>query len=298
MRALITGAGGQLGLELIEGASPDTDLVALDRNALDIADEGAVGDAVADHKPDVILNAAAYTAVDLAEEEFDRADAVNAAGPGFLRDAAAAGGARLIHVSTDFVFDGAASEPYGSDAVPAPQSVYAKTKLRGEMAVLENPGAAVIRTSRVYSRFGRNFVSSMLDLMRTRDELQVVDDQIGSPTSASGLAQVMWRFAGRSNLTGLWHWTDSGSCTWYEWACAIQAEALDRALLIRGVPIHPVSTADYPTSASRPAYSVLDCSRTVAALGLPQRPWREALSTMLDGMVAPPTRPKPLGDKA
>ncbi len=295
MRALITGAGGRLGCELTAAAPSDVEIVALDHGSLDITNEQQVHARVADAAPDVILNAAAYSAVDRAEDEPDRAKAVNARGVGFLADAAADSGARLIHVSTDFVFDGSAAAPYRPDDEPHPLSAYGKSKLAGEQAVLLLAGMTVVRTSRLYSRFGRSFVTVMLERMANRDELFVVDDQLGSPTWAADLAEVLWGFATRSDLTGVWHWSDAGTCSWYEWASVIQQEALQRAVLPRQVPIHPVATAEYPTRAIRPAYSVLDSSRTVAALGKRQRPWREALGSMLDQMVTPPSEPEAPG---
>ena len=295
MRALITGAGGQLGRELAAAAPSDIEIVALDHGSLDITDEQRVHARVADAAPDLILNAAAYTAVDRAEGEPDQAEAVNARGVGFLADAAADSGARFIQVSTDFVFDGFASTPYQPGDEPHPLSAYGTSKLAGEQAALLLAGATVVRTSRLYSRFGRNFVTAMLDRMANRDELFVVDDQLGSPTWGAALAEVLWGFATRPDLTGIWHWSDAGTCSWYEWASAIQQEALQRAVLPHELPIHPVAAAEYPTRATRPAYSVLDSSQTVAALRKRQRPWREALGSMLDQMVTSPSEPEAPG---
>ena len=285
MRALITGAGGQLGLELIGTAPPTVELIALDHNALDITDEGAVRRSAAEHRPDVILNAAAYTAVDRAEREWDAAWSINGDGVGNLARRAAEVGARLIHVSTDFVFDGTATEPYRPDSEPNPLSEYGASKLEGEAQALESAAAIVVRASRVFSNRGNNFVTGMLRRMREDGELTVVDDQVGSPTWARGLAEVLWLFAERTDLTGIWHWSDGGSCTWYGWATSIQQQAVDRGLLERIVPIRAVASAEYPTPAARPAFSVLDSSATCTALAIQQVPWEDTLGTMLDQMA-------------
>ncbi len=285
MRALITGAGGQLGLEVVEAAPPTVELTPLDHDALDIIDEDAIGRSLAEHRPDVIINAAAYTAVDRAEQEPDTAWSINGAAVGSLARRAAEVGARLIHVSTDFVFDGTATEPYRPDSEPNPLSEYGASKLEGEAQALKSAVAVVVRASRVFSNCGDNFVTGMLRQMREQDELTVVDDQIGSPTWAKGLAEVLWRCAERPDLTGIWHWSDGGSCTWYQWARTIQAQALDRGLLERIIPIRAVSTAEYPTAAARPAFSVLDSSATCTALAIQQVPWEDTLGTMLDQMA-------------
>jgi dTDP-4-dehydrorhamnose reductase len=288
VKAAVTGAGGQLGRELCRTVPAGIELVALDRTRLDIADPDAVRRAILRLAPTVIVNAAAYTAVDRAEQEPEAARAVNVGGVQSLADVAGKVGARLVHVSTDFVFDGRSSSPYGVDDTPNPMSVYAATKFDAEVTAVA-AGALVVRTARVYSPLGRNFVTVMLDLMRTRDEVRVVDDQIGSPTSGFDLAQVLWAFAARPDLAGLWHWTDAGSCSWFEWVRAIRSGALERGLLDRTVPIHPVSTAEYSTPAQRPRYSVLDCSETASVLGIEQRPWQDGLGTMLDQMAATQT---------
>jgi len=195
--------------------------------------------------------------------------------------------ARLIHVSTDFVFDGSATEPYRPDAQANPLSEYGASKLEGESQALASPPATIVRASRLYSSRGHNFVTSVLRKMREDEELSVVDDQVGAPTSSSGLAGVLWRFAARPELTGVWHWSDGGSCSWYQWALTIQEQALARGLLERAVPIRPVPTSEYPTPAARPAYSVLDSSATCTALAIQQVPWEDALGSMLDEMVNP-----------
>ena len=289
MKALILGAGGQLGLDLVTAAPSDFEIAALDRRALDITDQELVHRFVADARPDVILNAAAYTAVDRAEQDRDLAWSINGDAVGYLARRAVEVDAHLIHISTDFVFDGTATEPYSPDATTNPTSEYGASKLEGESQALQSNAVTIVRSSRLYSGSGNNFVTTMLRLMGSRDELSVIDDQVGSPTWSKNLADSLWRFAARSDLTGIWHWTDAGSCSWYEWAVAIQRQAMELDLLDRMVPIEPVSTSDFPTAATRPAYSVLDSSATCTALAIGQVPWKAALDSMLGQMANPDT---------
>lgn len=293
---LITGASGQLGWELQRTAPADVSAIALDRRGLDITSQVAIDDALDRHRPKVVINTAAYTAVDKAEQEPELAAAINAEGPRRLAEAASSRGIRLIHVSTDFVFDGTASTPYTPDVPTHPLGVYGVTKRQGEEAVLrcrsDLPAAnapIIVRTSWVYSSHGHNFVKTMLRLMRERDEVRVVADQIGTPTWGRGLAEVLWKFAvGRPPAQGgsqapapIYHWSDAGTASWYDFAVAVQEEALQLGLLARPVPVKPIATADYPTPAHRPAYSVLDKTATWAALGLEPVHWRTALRAML-----------------
>jgi dTDP-4-dehydrorhamnose reductase len=281
MKALITGAGGQLASELLSTVPHGSMARALGRAEMDVTDPDAIRRALETHRPTLLINAAAYTAVDRAEEEPVLAQAVNGDGPGHLARAAREYGIRLVHVSTDFVFDGRQSTPYAPSARPAPLGVYGTTKRDGERQVRDvlHDDALIVRTSWVYSRFGHNFVKTMLRLMAERDRLGVVADQVGSPTWARGLAEGLWALAG-DGITGLWHWSDAGVCSWYDFAVAIQEEALALGLLERAIPVTPVGTADYPTPAARPAYSVLDKTATWERLG-PGRHWRVALRAML-----------------
>lgn len=286
MRVLLTGAGGQLGREFVRAAPAGADLIALRRDEFDVRDRVAIEATVKKVAPDVVVNAAAYTAVDSAESDAETALAVNAAAVEKLAACTAARGARLVHLSTDFVFDGRSPTPYAPDEVPRPVSVYGRSKLAGERRALEfSPTASVVRTSWLYSALGRNFVTNMLRLMAERDGLRVVTDQIGSPTWALPLAQALWRIAERDDMAGVWHWSDGGQCSWYDFACAIQGEASDRGLLADRIPIRPVTTAEFPTAAQRPAMSALDDSATRAALGIEALPWRVALGRMLDEMT-------------
>jgi len=279
---LIVGAGGQLGRELAATAPARVACVALPRDGLDIADAAAVADCLARIAPVQVINAAAYTAVDGAESEPEQAHRANALGPGNLARACAECGARLLHVSTDFVFDGRSPSPYAPDATAHPLGAYGRSKLAGEVAVREElPGALVLRSGWIYSRFGHNFVKTMLRLQASRDELAVVADQAGTPTWARSLALALWAAAERPALAGTYHWSDAGICSWYDFAVAIQEEALALGLLERCIPIRPIATAEYPTPARRPAYSVLDKRASWRDLALEAVHWRRQLRTML-----------------
>jgi len=281
MKVLLTGAGGQLGQALQHCAPAGVEIVPLGHAALDIGDAEAVMARVAAEAPALIVNAAAYTAVDKAESDQAEAYRINAEGPGHLAVAAKAHGARFVHVSTDFVFDGVSGVPYRPDQPTAPLGAYGASKLAGEQAVQAAlPEALIVRTAWVYGVTGHNFVRTMLRLMAERDEVRVVADQIGSPTFAGGLAEALWALDA-AGATGLHHWTDSGAASWYDFAVAIQEEALAIGLLGRTVPILPIATSDYPTPAKRPHYSVLDKRSAVAAVGAPAPHWRANLRSML-----------------
>jgi dTDP-4-dehydrorhamnose reductase len=285
---LIAGAGGQLGRELVATAPRGARVVALDRAALDVSDAAAVDVAVRAAGPAVVINAAAYTAVDRAETDAHAARAVNADGAAHLAAAAARWGARTVHLSTDFVFDGESSRPYAPGHVVAPLGVYGATKAEGERRVLAaDPRAVVVRTAWVYSAHGGNFVKTMLRLMATRDEVRVVADQVGTPTWARGLAGALWRVAARGDVAGVHHWTDAGVASWYDVAVAVQEEAVAAGLLARAVPVVPIRTEDYPTPARRPAYSVLDKTASWAAFGVGAPHWRAQLRAALGEWSAP-----------
>ncbi len=287
MKVLVLGCNGQLGRSLAESVPAAAESIGLELPDLDIADADTLLARCRDIGPAVIINAAAYTAVDQAETEPELAYAVNVEGPRKIALAARDVGARLIHVSTDFVFDGKATSPYSPDAETNPLSVYGRTKRDGEMAVLEvmPDSAVVVRTAWLYSKTGRNFVKTMLRLMRERDEISVVADQFGTPTWADSLARIIWAFASSPKNSGAFHWTDGGQASWHEFAVAIQEEALSYGLLDKMTSIRAVRTEDYPTAAARPRYGVLDCSATTDALDVQQVPWRDNLRRMLQGMT-------------
>ena len=284
MKVMITGRGGQLGDALVAAAQTDIELDATDRTVLDLADTTAIADYVAFSRPDIIVNAAAYTAVDKAESDVDTATAINSTAVEALALAARRAGARLVHISTDFVFDGMASAPYKVDAPVGPLGVYGQTKYAGEVAALA-ADALVVRTAWVYASGGQNFVTTMLRLMAERDEVKVVDDQFGTPTWANSLAEAIWAMI-EKNASGIYHHTDSGMASWHQVAVVIQDHALAIGLLKRCAKLTPITTAEYPTAARRPAYSVLDKSRTTALLERAAPDWRINLHRMLEEAVA------------
>lgn len=279
LRILIAGADGQVGTELGKAAPPHATVLATSRASLDVTDRAATDAVVAGFRPHWIVNAAAYTNVDRAETERDAAFAVNRDGAANLAWAAARAGARMLHVSTDYVFDGCQSRPYRVDDPPAPVNVYGESKLAGEQAVSEQLGdrVCILRTSWVYAAHGRNFLRTMLQLMRERNEIRVIEDQVGTPTSAAGLASVMYA-AMAAGLSGVCHWTDAGVASWYDFAIAIRELAGERSEDIRRCRIRPIRSDEYPAAARRPFYSVLDKSRIRADLDVPAIDWREALA--------------------
>ncbi len=279
MKAIVTGASGQVGAALVALVPADITLVALDRSALDLADYEAVQARIRAEAPDLVINAAAYTAVDRAESEEKAAMAINAGAVEAIVAVLDETGGRLVHVSTDFVFDGRSSRPYRPGDESAPLSAYGRSKAAGEQALRSQD--LLVRTSWVYAAVGTNFVRTMLRLIRERDELRVVVDQIGSPTWAHGLARTLWALTG-AEASGIFHHADSGVASWYDFAVAIQEEAFTLGLIAKTVPIHPIGSSDYPTPAARPAFSLLDCSKTRDLLEDGHMHWRENLRRMLE----------------
>ena len=280
MKIVVTGAGGQLGRALVARAPDGVEVKALASGELDITDRLAVQALITAENPSIVLNSAAYTAVDLAEAEPERAAAVNDAGVANLVAAAASVGARLAHVSTDFVFDGSSSRAYRPDDPTAPLGVYGRTKLGGEHHL--RPDDLCVRTAWVYAAQGSNFVRTMLRLMAEREGLGVVADQIGSPTSADDLADALWRLA-LGGHAGMFHFTGSGVASWYDFAVAIRDEGAALGLLpASAARVKPIATEDYPTPAKRPAFSVLDTRATSAALGGTAPHWRHSLKKTLE----------------
>ena len=281
MRVLVAGSGGQLGRALCATVPNGVTLIAPAETDFDIGHAAQVASVVAAAKPDLLINAAAWTAVDKAEAEEAAALLVNAAAVGHLAAAAANAGARFVQISTDYVFDGQACQPYAPETPPAPASAYGRTKLAGEReATRLHPAPLIIRTAWVYAAAGNNFVKTMLRVMAEREEVRVVADQVGTPTHAASLARAIWALQHHS---GIFHWTDAGITSWYDFAVAIQDEALALGILARAVPIIPIATADYPTPARRPAWSVLDKSSSWAITG-PARHWRHELIDCLKDM--------------
>jgi dTDP-4-dehydrorhamnose reductase len=283
VRVLICGAGGQVGGALSALAPTGMHLSPFTHAELDIADAQAVARTVRACEPQVIVNAAAYTAVDRAEGEPQLAQRVNGTGPGTLAAAARECGARLVHISTDYVFDGTACRPYAPESPTRPLGVYGHSKLAGEQAVLAtDPAHAVIlRTAWIYAAQGRNFVHTMLRVMQANGAVRVVADQVGSPTTAGSVAEAIWSLIAQPQISGVHHWTDAGVASWYDFAVAIAEEGSALGLITRAVTVTPIRTEDYPTPAQRPAYSVLDC-RSLAALKLTPVHWRVRLRGVLE----------------
>ena len=278
---LVLGAG-QVATAVEDAAPASIHTVRLGRAELDIVDAPSVERCLQTERPDWVVNAAAYTAVDLAEDNSSLAYAVNDQAVGTLAKSTARIGARLLHLSTDFVFDGASSRAYLPNDHTNPLNVYGASKLAGERHVLNQSNGLVLRTSWVYASTGQNFVLTMLRLLREKPQLSVVCDQIGAPTWAGGLAQSIWSFIETNVIGGVYHWCDLGVASWYDFAVAIQEEALKRKRLTNEVPIRPIMSAQYPTRARRPALSILDTVATRAVIGIPAHHWRHNLRVMLD----------------
>ena len=288
MKVLLTGAGGQLGTALQKSCPGAVELIATNQAELDLSDAKACTAMVAALKPDWVLNGGAYTAVDRAEEQPQLAEAVNAAAPrAFAEALAELGSGRLLQISTDFVFSGQQGHPYGAEDQAAPLGVYGASKARGEAAVLEVLGpkrACVLRTSWLYGPVGKNFCLTMLRLHEIKaaagEALNVVADQVGCPTHTAGLAAACWQVLAR-DIGGMQQWSDAGVASWYDFAVAIGEEAVALGILATAAKVNPISTAEYPTPAQRPSYSLMDCSASRKALGLEPLHWRQGLRKVL-----------------
>ncbi len=291
-KIVVTGANGQLGRELQELAIsfPEFEYIFLSREDLPVHDAERVKNFFSGYSPQYLVNCAAYTAVDKAESEKELAFRVNAEAPGVLAKVCKENNCRFIHISTDYVFDGEATSPYKEDSATNPQGVYGASKLEGEKQALRmNPGSIIIRTSWVYSEFGKNFVKTMLKLMSEREELNVVNDQIGSPTYAADLAEAILQIiknlhTHHSSLithSGIYHYSNEGIITWFDFAVAIK-EIADHHC-----KINPIPTSQYPTPAKRPHYSVLSTVKISETFGIKMKPWRNSLQKCIDKLSAP-----------
>ena len=280
---LLLGGNGQLGKAVIDQMPETQIMVVKTHHDLDLMDGDNLRRVLEEVKPSVIINCAAYTAVDQAENEPEKAYAINSTAVGNLAQLVNTD-VRIIHISTDFVFSQRFSRPYKPTDSTHPVSVYGKSKLEGETNLLTHHprNSVIVRTSWLYSAVGKNFVLTMLRLMAEREELGVVADQYGSPTSTRSLAEIICKFMPPEVKAGLYHWCDSGVISWYDFAVEIQKQALEKSLLTKPVLIKPISTKDYPTLARRPEYSALSCSETEQILGIKTVPWRESLSRVLD----------------
>lgn len=290
MRVLLTGANGQVGWEITRRAAAyGLELDARERAGLDISNAAAIADAV--QQADLVINAAAYTAVDRAEQESALAFAANQEGPLLLAEACAKRGIPLFHLSTDYVFDGRKTEPYTEQDVTCPLGVYGQSKLGGELGVqLSLQQYLIMRVSWVFSAHGNNFVKTILRLAKEREQLRIVADQHGCPTWAGHIAQTLLELAqrhaqGQDVRWGTYHYTGQPAVNWYQFACAIVEQARARGIPLAVQEITPITTADYPTPAARPANSVLDCRRIQQRLGLSLHDWQLGLAEVLDGYV-------------
>jgi dTDP-4-dehydrorhamnose reductase len=288
MRVVVIGGSGQLARCLADERPRQVDAVFVGRDRLDLACSGAVSSVLSAERPDLVINAAAYTLVDKAETEPDLAFAVNRDGPAALAAFCAAGDVPFIHVSTDYVFDGAKPGPYAEGDAPSPINVYGASKLAGEQAVLRamKQRHLIVRTSWIYSAYGHNFVKTMLRLAGERDRLRVVDDQKGRPTSAHDLARALWAVAlevrtwtADAQHWGLYHYAGEGTVTWADFAEAIFAQARPR--LSRTPSVERIASSAYPTPAARPRNSSLECSKFQRVFGLAPQPWRLSLPEVI-----------------
>ncbi|QDX30585.1 dTDP-4-dehydrorhamnose reductase [Dickeya poaceiphila] len=285
MKILLTGANGQLGRCFQDRLPQGWSVLATDSDSLDITDEAQVQATVASWQPDAIVNAAAYTAVDKAESEPELAARINVAGPEYLARAARQRGARFIHVSTDYVFDGTATQPYIETDITHPLGVYGQTKLDGERAVLKvNPAAQIVRTAWVFSEYGNNFVKTMLRLGRERDSFGVVADQHGCPTYAGDIAGAIICLLQQQGDGGLYHFCGDEEVSWHDFASAIFAIADKQKVLTTTPVVKAITTEQYPTPAARPAYSSLNCAK-ISRFGVQPSAWREALGIIIPKLV-------------
>ncbi len=293
MRLLIAGWQGQVARALVEAAPacPDVKACAVGRTALDICSPRSIERALSDIEPSLVINTAAYTAVDAAEADAERAFALNRDGAKLLAEAASQRGIPIIHLSTDYVYDGLKAEPYVEDDPTNPKSVYGLSKLEGEVAVRDaNPRHVILRTAWVYSSTGRNFVKSMFGLAAERDRLNVVDDQRGNPTYAPHLAAAILNVARllgelppEDKAWGIYHAAGSGMTTW----CGLARETFRRSAILGGpaADVAPISTADYPTPAQRPANSQLDCEKLAQAFGVRLPAWQDGVAACVERLV-------------
>ncbi|MFK1913234.1 dTDP-4-dehydrorhamnose reductase [Bacteroides fragilis] len=280
MNILVTGANGQLGneMQVLARENLQHTYFFTDVQELDICDEQAVYAYVSEHKIDIIVNCAAYTAVDKAEDNVELCDKLNNIAPGYLARAAQANGAAMIQVSTDYVFDGTAHIPYTEEEPTCPASVYGSTKLEGEQNVMDHcEKAMVIRTAWLYSIYGNNFVKTMIRLGQERDSLGVIFDQIGTPTYANDLAQAIFAAINKGVVGGIYHFSDEGVCSWYDFTIAIH-----RLAGIASCKVKPLHTADYPAKAPRPHYSVLDKTKIKDTFGIEIPHWEESLKRCIN----------------
>ena len=285
---MLIGAKGQLGETFSKhfmdsSLSQRYELIRIDIKELNFLYKDVIPKKLSGLAPSVIVNCAAYTDVDKAEQQVELAKNINDDAVSIIAKWASQNQCRLVHISTDYVFDGSKNQPYAPSDNPNPLCIYGKTKLAGEMHVLgmQKKGGAVIRTSWLYSEFGSNFVKSMLRLMSKKQELSIVSDQVGSPTSTHSLVKVIFGVLSNNLSSRIYHWTDGASISWYDFACEIQRQAYDQRMLNKKIPIKPIKSSAYQSVAARPAYSVLDRRDALDQLKLKPSSWEIELGRVL-----------------
>ena len=284
MKIFITGCYGQVGRKLMHLAKEfECDAIGFDFDALDITDQAAVQNMVHQHKPDVVINAAAYTAVDMAEVDVDKAKVVNATAVGYLASACVETNIPFVHISTDYVFDGSKTGSYTESDVVSPLGIYGETKLAGELAVQQIcEQYYILRTSWVFSEHGGNFVKTMLQLGAEREELSIVADQYGKPTSAHEIARIIYlMLTSQKKSWGLYHIAQPESTTWFGFAESIFSEAKKQGIKLKVSILNAIKTEDYPTPAKRPANSELNCSKLEDTFRINLKPWTDSLSDVM-----------------
>ena len=278
-KILVTGANGQLGMEIQQLAKtyPLFEFIFTTREEMPLDNPEAISNFIAKHQPQYFINCAAHTAVDKAESEKELAYQINAEAPGIIAKACKENNVQLIHISTDYVFNGTGNVPYKEDDATDPVNLYGDSKLQGEKKVMQfNPGSIIIRTAWVYSEFGKNFVKTMLRLMADKEQISVVSDQSGTPTYAADLAQAILQIISSQQWTpGIYHFSNEGNITWYDFAVAI------KELSGSNCKVNPIPTSQYPTPAKRPFYSVLDKTKIRQTFNIPPKDWKASLSTCL-----------------
>lgn len=282
MKALVLGSNGQLGWELSRTCPENIDLLTCDYPKIDFLSSNSIKNCIKTSSPDWIINAAAYTAVDQAEKEIKTAFRLNHDAVREIALHARENNISLAHISTDYVFNGRHYKPWLPEDPAEPESVYGSSKLKGEQAVKKilKEKALIIRTAWLYSSHGANFVKTMLKLMQEKQSLTIIDEQVGTPTWANGLAKAVWTSV-EKNLAGTYHWSDAGAASWYDFAIAIQEEAVAAGLLEKSIPVTPVSSEQFPTIARRPFYSILDKHNMWQSTGITPVHWRTHLRSML-----------------
>lgn len=281
VKVLVIGKNGQLARELTDTVPTDVELTCLSRTEIDLTEPSDIIRVISTIKPNIIINVSGFTDVEAAESSYENAHALNGKAVDNIAYAAFNAKVRLIHISTDFIFDGCSQRAYKVDDKPNPINVYGKSKLAGEVAIAKyhSDNFTIVRTSWLYSRFGKNFVKTMLNLMSEKEQLNIVNDQLGSPTHAKGLAYFLWCLIKLEKWQAIYHWSDLGITSWYEFAIAIQELGIKHGVLQYQIPIKPILSVNYPSLAKRPSFSALDC--TASQMILTGKAWQDGLTDFI-----------------